>query len=358
MQTLTVELGARSYPLHIGTGLLSQAGAMISALGRRVVIVSNPVVAQHYLEPLQAALGSSGVRSDAVIVPDGEAHKSWATLYDIHTRLLELRVDRSTLLVALGGGVIGDLTGFAAATYQRGVRFVQIPTTLLAQVDSSVGGKTGVNHPLGKNMIGAFHQPSLVLIDTSTLATLPVREFAAGMAEVIKYGAIRDRAFFDWLETKLEALMARDSDAVAKAVFESCRIKAQIVAADERETGERALLNFGHTFGHAIETASGYGVWLHGEAVGTGMVIAAALSRRVSGLSQPDEQRLAGLVERVGLPRKPPALPFGRWMELMSVDKKVLAGSIRFIVLEALGSAAVRADVSTEDVAEALRAAA
>jgi 3-dehydroquinate synthase len=354
VRTLTVELGPRSYPLQIGEGLLAQAGAMIAPLARRAVIVTNALVAQHYLQSLQDTLSTSGIRHDSVVVPDGEAHKTFATLYDIHTRLLELRTDRSTMLIALGGGVIGDLAGFAAATYQRGIGFVQIPTTLLAQVDSSVGGKTGVNHPLGKNMIGAFHQPSLVLLDTSTLSTLPQREFAAGMAEVIKYGAIRDRAFFDWLETNISALNARDSAAVATAVYESCRIKAQIVAADERETGVRAVLNFGHTFGHAIETASGYGTWLHGEAVGMGMVIAAALSRRVSGLASDDEQRLSALVEQAGLPRRPPAMPFQRWLDLMSLDKKVLAGAIRFILLTTLGSAAVRADIPSVYVAAAI----
>jgi 3-dehydroquinate synthase len=259
--------------------------------------------------------------------------------------LLELGAERSTLLVALGGGVIGDLAGLAAATYQRGMPLLQVPTTLLAQVDSSVGGKTAVNHPLGKNMIGAFYQPSAVIIDTETLATLPEREYVAGIAEIIKYGAACDATFFDWTESHVDRMLARDPDAIAHAVHESCRIKAEVVARDEREAGERAVLNFGHTFGHAIEAATGYGTWLHGEAVAAGMVLAASLSQRASGLGVDDANRLKRLIDHAGLPVAPPALGVGRWMELMSRDKKVESGAIRFVLLRALGRAAVHCDV-------------
>ncbi|MGC1816354.1 MAG: 3-dehydroquinate synthase, partial [Casimicrobiaceae bacterium] len=275
MTTLSVGLGDRAYPIRIGSGLLSQAGELLAIEPRtRMVIVTNAVVASHHLAPLKAALRDRGAQVDVVLLPDGEAHKNLSTLNDLLTRLLELRAERGTTVVALGGGVIGDIAGFAAAVYQRGMPFVQVPTTLLAQVDSSVGGKTGINHPLGKNMIGAFWQPRAVLIDTDCLATLPDRELRAGLAEVIKYGAIRDAGFFAWLEANMRALLARDAAALAHAIHRSCEIKAAIVAADERESGERALLNFGHTFGHAIEAAQGYGAWLHGEAVAAGMVCA------------------------------------------------------------------------------------
>ncbi len=274
-----------------------------------------------------------------MLVPDGEAHKNWTTLHDVLTRLLELRAERGTAVVALGGGVVGDIAGFAAAIYQRGVPLVQIPTTLLAQVDSSVGGKTGVNHPLGKNMIGAFYQPRAVLIDTDCLRTLPDRELAAGLAEVIKYGAIRDATFFAWLEDRMGALVGRDPQAMAQAIHTSCRIKAEIVGADEREQGERALLNFGHTFGHAIENGLGYGAWLHGEAVATGMVIAAEVSQRLGRIDAGAEERLRMLVARAGLPVAAPALGFERWKSLMGRDKKVVAGAIRYVLLDALGRA-------------------
>jgi 3-dehydroquinate synthase len=309
------------------------------------VIVTNPVVAGHWLAPLQASLSAAGVKSETIVVPDGEAHKSWATLHDVLTRLLELKAERSTTLVALGGGVVGDLAGFAAAIFQRGMPFVQIPTTLLAQVDSSVGGKTGVNHPLGKNLIGAFHQPRAVLIDTDCLRTLPEREVIAGLAEVIKYGAIRERAFFEWLESELPRLIARDADALVHAITESCRIKAQVVAADEREEGVRALLNFGHTFGHAIEAGVGYGDWLHGEAVAAGMVLAAELSERLGMIATADAVRLRALLERAGLPVVAPPLGAERYLALMSHDKKVVAGALRFVLLERLGAARVRSDV-------------
>ena len=357
MPTLTVALAERSYPIHIGAGLLARAGELLtSPRPARAIIVTNPVVAAHHLAPLQAALSRSGVRCEAVLVPDGEMHKDWTTLYDVHTRLIELGAERSTLLVALGGGVIGDLAGFAAATYQRGMPLLQVPTTLLAQVDSSVGGKTAVNHPLGKNMIGAFHQPSAVIIDTTTLSTLPEREYVAGLAEVIKYGAACDRPFFEWLEANVDRVLARDADAIAQAVLESCRIKAEVVARDEREAGERAILNFGHTFGHAIEAATGYGTWLHGEAVAAGMVLAASLSQRASGLVLDDANRLKRLIDRASLPVKPPALGFDRWIELMSRDKKTESGAMRYVLLNALGTASVRAGIGEADLRAVLGA--
>jgi 3-dehydroquinate synthase len=347
MRTFDVALGERSYPIHIGAGVLRDAGRLLSPRlpAPRVVIVSNPVVASHWLATLRESLGAAGIAAETVLVPDGEAHKNWGTAEDVLTRLLELRAERSTTIVALGGGVVGDLAGFAASIYQRGVPFVQVPTTLLAQVDSSVGGKTGVNHALGKNMIGAFHQPRTVLIDTDCLATLPDRELSAGLAEVIKYGAIREHGFFDWLEANVDALVARDPSTLTHAIGESCRIKAEVVAADERETGARALLNFGHTFGHAIEAAAGYGAWLHGEAVAAGMVLAADLSCRVTGLAADDAVRIARVLARARLPQKPPAIPPGRWLELMARDKKTAGGALRFVLLESLGCAVVRSGV-------------
>jgi 3-dehydroquinate synthase len=348
---LTVALGARSYPIHIGAGLLSRSGELLAALpAAHVVVVTNPTVAQHHLEALQRALTAATLRHDVIVVPDGEQYKDWSTLHQIHTRLLELGAERSTTLLALGGGVIGDLTGFAAATYQRGVALVQLPTTLLAQVDSAVGGKTAVNHPLGKNMIGAFHQPLLVISDTDTLRTLPQREYVAGIAEIIKCGAVRDRALFEWLEANMELLLARGPIAIAHAVRECCRIKADVVAADERETGERVLLNFGHTFGHAIEAGTGYASWLHGEAVAAGMVLAARLSLRMSGLPAQDADRLRLLLERAGLPTQAPPLGAERYMQLMARDKKVEGGAMRFVLLARLGRAIARRDVPLSEV--------
>jgi 3-dehydroquinate synthase len=349
-QTLEVSLGERSYAIHVGPGTLARAGSLLSDLGLgRVVVVTNAVVAAAWLAPLRASLQASRIACDTILVPDGEAHKSFATLNDVLTRLLELRAERSTALVALGGGVVGDLTGFAAAIYQRGMPFVQVPTTLLAQVDSSVGGKTAVNHPLGKNMIGAFWQPRVVLADTDCLSTLPPREVSAGLAEIIKAGAIRDADFFAWLERSIDALLARDGATLTEAIVRSCRIKASVVAGDEREQGERAILNFGHTFAHAIEAAAGYGEWLHGEAVGAGMVLASRLSTRVAGLAVPDAERVTALVARAKLPVEPPRLPLARWLELMSHDKKVQSGVIRFVLLDALGHAIVTRGV--EDAA-------
>jgi 3-dehydroquinate synthase len=355
MRTQEVVLGDRSYPVHIGSGLLTRAGDLLANIaGRRAIVVTNAIVAAHHLAPLRNSLTSGGIAVDVVLVPDGEAHKSWPTLEDIMTRLLELRVDRATTLIALGGGVVGDLAGFAAAICLRGLPFVQIPTTLLAQVDSSVGGKTGINHPLGKNMVGAFWQPRAVLIDVDCLRTLPSRELKAGLAEVIKYGAIRDAGFFSWLEENAARLLASDSVVLEHAIHESCRIKAEIVGADERESGERALLNFGHTFGHAIENAQGYGTWLHGEAVAAGMVIAARLSERVCGLSASDAGRIARLIAACDLPTSPPAIAPERWLDLMGHDKKVSDGAIRFVLLERVGRAVLKSGIGREQWEAAL----
>jgi 3-dehydroquinate synthase len=355
-RTLEVGLGERSYPIFIGSGAIARAGDVLAREGaRRAVVVTNETVAAHWLAPLRASLDARTVRSDVVTIPEGEAHKNFATLESVITRLLELRAERKTMVIALGGGIVGDIAGFAAAVYQRGMPFVQVPTTLLSQVDSSVGGKTGINHPLGKNMVGAFYQPRAVLIDTDCLSTLPAREVSAGLAEVVKYGAIRDAAFFAWLEGSIDALAARDPAALAHAIHESCRIKAEIVAADEREEGERALLNFGHTFGHAIENGVGYGEWLHGEAVGAGMVVAARVSHRVGRLRLADVERLERLVARAGLQTTAPSFGFDRWKTLMGRDKKVAAGTIRYILLDAIGRALISADVGDDVLREILR---
>jgi 3-dehydroquinate synthase len=357
MQTVRVALGPRSYPIHIGSGLLGRADLIVPALPQpRTAIVTNGTVAAHYLEPLAAALGAAGAACVRIVVPDGEDSKDWATLNTVFDALLGHRCDRQTAIIALGGGVIGDLAGFAAATYQRGVPFVQVPTTLLAQVDSSVGGKTAINHPRGKNMIGAFHQPLVVVADTDTLATLPDRELRAGLAEVIKHGAIRDAGLFGWLEANVERLLARDPEALAHVVRRSVEIKAEVVAADERESGERVLLNFGHTFGHAIEAGVGYGRWLHGEAVGAGMAMAADLSARVGLLDGASVDRLRRVLERAGLPVAGPRLDADRYVELMAVDKKARAGRTPFILLERLGAAVIRSDVAPEAVRATLDA--
>ncbi len=354
MHTLNVELGDRRYPIYIGAGLLGRGELLAPHIpGRQVLVVSNETVAPLYLERLSAAL--TGFRQHNVILPDGEQFKTLDILNRIFDALLQNRCDRDITLIALGGGVVGDITGFAAASYQRGVNFIQVPTTLLAQVDSSVGGKTGVNHPLGKNMIGAFYQPRCVIADTTTLDTLPDRELSAGLAEVIKYGLIRDAAFFAWLESNLDALLARNPDVLAYAIERSCRNKAEVVVADERESGQRALLNFGHTFGHAIETGMGYGAWLHGEAVATGMCMAAHLSQRLGWIGSADVARIDTLIARAQLPTQPPAeLDTARFLDLMAVDKKVKDGRVRLVLLKGIGESLVSGDYDSTQLRASL----
>ena len=345
MQTLNVNLNERSYPIHIGQGLLSQVELITPYLKRKnVAIITNTTVAPLYLDKLVATLNSADIKVLEIILPDGEAYKNSDTLNLIYDALLKNRCDRNTTLIALGGGVIGDLTGYAAATYLRGVPFIQIPTTLLSQVDSSVGGKTGINHPLGKNMIGAFYQPQLVLADIDTLKTLPARELSAGLAEVIKYGLIRDADFFDWCETNIDALLKIEPQVMSYAIYRSCQNKAEVVAADERETGERALLNLGHTFGHAIENAMGYGVWLHGEAVAAGTILAADLSKRSGWLTDDQYQRIATLFKHANLPIKAPNLGVEKYLDLMGMDKKVEDGKIRLILQQGIGGAVITSD--------------
>ena len=347
---LSVELGERSYPIFIGEGLLGTQDLSAFVSGAQVMIVTNETVAPLYLERAKASF--PGKRVDTVVLPDGERFKDWQTLNSIFDGLLEHRHTRKTTLVALGGGVVGDMAGFAAACYQRGVPFIQIPTTLLSQVDSSVGGKTGINHPLGKNMVGAFHQPQAVLIDTASLQTLPAREVSAGLAEVIKYGLIRDQGFLGWLEEHMDALVSLDPEALAEAIFRSCACKAEIVALDEREGGLRAILNLGHTFGHAIETYAGYGNWLHGEAVGTGMLMAAELSALEGMISRDDCDRINRLILRAGLPDKPPvAMTADDFMGLMAVDKKNVDGLLRLVLLRSVGDAVVTSEASPENLA-------
>ena len=355
VERVSIELADRSYPILIAAGLLGHPQTYVQLpKGRSAMIVTSATVAPLYAASLKAALADRYQQIDMVVLPDGEEHKTWTTLNLIFDALLQNRCDRKTVLFALGGGVVGDMTGFAAASFMRGVPFVQVPTTLLAQVDSSVGGKTAINHPLGKNMIGAFYQPRLVVCDPSTLATLPLRELSAGLAEVIKYGPIADMVFLDWIDAHLPDLLARDPQALAYAVKRSCEIKAAVVGQDEREAGLRAILNFGHTFGHAIENGLGYGQWLHGEAVGCGMVMAAHLSMRLGLVDAAFVQRLTGLIERAGLPVVGPHLPddgsaavasnsnADRYLALMRVDKKADAGTIQFVVIERGGAAAVR----------------
>jgi 3-dehydroquinate synthase len=345
METLSVALGERSYPIFIGTGLLLQSHLYRSHIhGQQVCIVTNETVAPIYLNRLKACL--NGITTSQVILPDGEAHKNLTTLNEIFTALLKEKHNRTTTLIALGGGVVGDMTGFAAACYQRGVNFIQIPTTLLSMVDSSVGGKTGVNHPMGKNMIGAFYQPQAVVADIALLKSLPLREISAGLAEVIKYGLISDAAFFAWLEQNIELLISGDEAALEYAVLRSCQNKAGVVAQDEHEGGIRAILNFGHTFGHAIETAQGYGNWLHGEAVAVGMVMATDLSMRRGDISSDDLARVIALLKRAQLPIKAPKdMTPEQFIELMGVDKKILDGRLRLVLLESLGKAIVTSDV-------------
>lgn len=352
---LNVDLGDRAYPIYIGSGLLSDRELLRRHLDSGpVALISNVTVAPLYLERVKAALGERVVV--VKVLPDGEQHKTLEVVATIYDALLESRCDRRTTVVALGGGVIGDMSGFAAATYQRGVSFLQLPTTLLAQVDSSVGGKTGVNHPRGKNMIGAFHQPRCVIADTDTLATLPAREFAAGVAEVIKYGLIGDPGFYRWLQSHCAELMRRDPQVVAQAIRRSCENKARVVAADEREEGMRALLNFGHTFAHAIETATAYGRYLHGEAVAIGMVMAAEFSRRLGWIAAADVEGLRAFLLAAGLPVQPPGgIAPSRFLELMTADKKVAEGRIRLVLLRAIGEATVSAEFPPAELQALLR---
>lgn len=348
MYSVLIDLGARSYSIAIGSDLLGSAGIYLGLpSASTALIVSNNKVAPLYVAKLRSGLHGRFDLIHEVLLPDGEEHKNWKVLQSIFDTLLSNGCDRKTVLFALGGGVIGDMTGFAAASYMRGVPVVQVPTTLLAQVDSSVGGKTAINHPLGKNMIGAFYQPRLVVCDLATLDSLPLRELSAGLAEVIKYGPIADTNFMDWLESSMEALLARERSALAHAVRRSCEIKAWVVSQDEKETGLRAILNFGHTFGHAIEAGMGYGVWLHGEGVAAGMVMAAELSRRLGLVDAAFVKRLTALIARAGLPTKGPVLDVtdnaGRYLELMRIDKKSEGGEIRFVLIDGPGKAVVRA---------------
>jgi 3-dehydroquinate synthase len=356
-RTLTVDLADRAYPIFIGSDLIGDSALYRPHIhGTQVMIVSNETVAPLYLERVEAAL--SAYRVASVILPDGEQYKTLGVLDRVYTALLQNRFDRRCTLLALGGGVVGDMTGFAAASYQRGVDFIQVPTTLLSQVDSSVGGKTGVNHPLGKNMIGSFHQPRCVIIDIATLDSLPDRELSAGLAVVIKYGLINDPEFFTWLEQNMARLVARDRDALSYAIERSCSDKAAVVAADERESGQRALLNLGHTFGHAIETGMGYGTWLHGEAVGAGMCMAAAMSAKLGWLSDQQVRRVDRLVAAAGLPVRPPdQVSPERFLELMAVDKKVMNGQLRLVLLQDIGKSVISADFDPEALRNTLHAA-
>ncbi|WP_114639457.1 3-dehydroquinate synthase [Polynucleobacter necessarius] len=354
MKTLEVDLGNRSYPIYIGTDLIDQS-ALFGACEKStsIYIVTNTTVAPLYAQRLCKTLETFGKPVRTIVLPDGESYKDWKNLQLIFDDLLKFGADRQTMLVALGGGVIGDMTGFAAASFMRGVRFIQVPTTLLSQVDSSVGGKTGINHPLGKNMIGAFHQPVAVIADLNTLKTLPPRELSAGLAEVVKHGAIADVQFLDWIEANAKSLLTCDTDAMEHAVLRSCEIKSAVVSADEREGGIRATLNFGHTFGHTIEAGMGYGEWLHGEAVGCGMVLGADLSCRLNYISQAEVQRLTNIIQSMNLPITPPKFGSQRYMELMQVDKKTEGGQIRYVVLENIGKAKIQS-VADEQVIETL----
>ncbi|MHB1530871.1 3-dehydroquinate synthase [Acidithiobacillus sp.] len=357
MQSLRVDLGSRSYPIHIGPGLIGDKERFAPALASGpVAIVSDSNVAPLYLEVLSKTLRSLGKTVLSIVLPAGEGSKTLDSIQEITGQLLSAGFGRDCSLCALGGGVIGDITGFAAATYQRGVGYLQVPTTLLAMVDSSVGGKTGVNHPLGKNMIGAFYQPRAVIADTDTLDTLPEREFRSGLSEVIKYGLISDQGFFSWLEDHMDAVMARDTAALMHVIERSCADKAEIVARDEQEGGLRAILNLGHTFGHAIEAASGYGTFLHGEAVATGIIMAADLSRRLDLIRESEQDRIYALIESTGLPTLAPRLPVEKYLRFMQVDKKAQGGQVRFILLRGIGEAVITGDVPPAAVTQTLNA--
>lgn len=356
MQTLHIQLENRSYPIYIGEGLLSKIKLIEPHLKQKhVAIVTNTTVAPLYLDPLLALFKQYSIKAFPIILPDGESYKNQETLNLIYDALLKEKCERSVTLIALGGGVIGDMTGYAAATYLRGVPFIQIPTTLLSQVDSSVGGKTGINHPLGKNMIGAFYQPQCVIADIDTLKTLPQREFSAGMAEVIKYGLIRDKAFFDWLEKNMEGLMKLNPSLLIEAIERSCQNKADIVEMDEHESGVRATLNLGHTFGHAIENAMGYGVWLHGEAVSTGMVMAANLSKLMGWLKEIEFNRIVTLLKEAKLPVDPPNISEDQYMQLMRMDKKVVDGKIRLVLQKGIGDSVITSDYDTNHLKSTLQ---
>jgi 3-dehydroquinate synthase len=358
MESLRVALGERAYPIHIGAGIAGEAALYAPHVASAAAVVTNPVVAPLYLARVRAALEASGARVVPVVVEEGEQAKRWAVLEAVFDALLAGRLGRDGVIVALGGGVVGDLAGFAAAVYQRGIGYLQVPTTLLAQVDSSVGGKTAINHARGKNMIGAFHQPRAVIADVATLDSLPDRELRAGVAEVIKHGLALDAPFVDWLEANIEKILRKDRKSLAHAVRRSCELKAGIVAADERETGARALLNFGHTFGHAIEAGAGYGAWLHGEAVAAGMVMAAELSGLMGHLKKNAVSRVRDLIRRGGLPTRGPAIAPERLIELMAVDKKAAKGRTRFVILESVGRAALHGDIEEPLVRQAIVAAA
>ena len=356
---LEVDLGVRSYPIHIGTHLLSDARLWSQLLptpaSRRLALVTNDCVGPLYAKTLEQALNQLGCQIATIVLPDGEQYKTLEGFGKVIDGLMQARMERKSTLIALGGGVVGDMAGFAASCYQRGMPFIQVPTTLLSQVDSSVGGKTAVNHPLGKNMVGAFYQPQAVVIDLNSLATLANRELSAGMAEVIKYGCIMDEDFFCWLETHIQGLMRRDPDLVAQAVYRCCELKAKVVAMDEREAGARALLNFGHTFGHAIESEMGYGQWLHGEAVGCGMRVASELSCQLGLIDLPTKRRIARLIAAAGLPTQAPNWPAQTYLKAMAHDKKAEAGEIRYVLLQAMGKAFVR-PVGASAVSQALEA--
>src|SRR5574340_461087 len=356
MQKIRVELGERSYNIMISSEMLKDIGGIFEKFkfSNKAALISNPTVYALYGKTVSESLRASGCDLTEVILPDGEEYKSLASTEKIYEALLKAKLDRNSALIALGGGVIGDITGFAASTYMRGVDFIQVPTTLLAQVDSSVGGKTGVNHTLGKNMIGTFWQPRLVWVDISTLHSLSRRNFLAGIAEIVKYGIIRDPEFFAWLEQNMDRLLAREPEALSHAIYRSCRNKAEVVAADERESGGRALLNLGHTFGHAIEAGLGYGTWLHGEAVAAGTVLAADLSRRLGWLCEADVARIRALFTRARLPDTAPDLGEAAYLRLMGLDKKVEGGRIRFVLLRRIGEAVLSADVPPETLSATL----
>ena len=355
MKTLKVALGNRAYPIHVGQNIIESSELLLPGIsGAKVAVVTNTTVAPHYLIRFANAIRSKGLDVVEIVLPDGEQYKDWQTLNTVFTALLEQRCERTTTLIALGGGVVGDMTGFAASCFQRGVPYIQVPTTLLSQVDSSVGGKTAINHPLGKNMVGAFYQPKMVLADTDTLNTLSDCELRSGLMEVIKYGLIRDLPFLEWLEENIERILNREPLALEYAICRSCENKAEVVVADEHENGERALLNLGHTFGHAIETGMGYGAWLHGEAVAVGTMMAAQVSRQLGWIREEEVNRIERLLFRAGLPISGPVMSAERYLELMQRDKKVLGGQMRLVLFKQIGKAVLSEVASTREVVSAI----